>query len=281
MQLILGLIYGVVYGISHVIPGLSGGTFLVIFGCYDKVCEAFALNFKVIKKHFFFFVMFGIGSVAGVIGFAHAITFLMERFSVQTHLFFMGLILGGIPLINKIATQGENGESEKWSAKCILPFILGFALIVGLFAAEKLSLFGGSAANTATDSFNAVFALKIVAYSAIAAIAMVLPGISGAFMFVAFGVYDTLMSALKELDLSVIIPAAIGILIGIVAGAKLVLFLLKRFKIIVYAAIMGMGGGFMGAPFFSRGRRGVPRPTPNPSFFFFLGWFGCCCFFFF
>jgi len=82
--------------------------------------------------------------------------------------------------------------------------------------------------------------LKTALYSFVAAIAMVMPGISGAFVLVAFGVYDMFMEALKGLDLTVLIPAIIGIALGIVAGAKLILLLIKNFKLIVYSAILGM-----------------------------------------
>ena len=231
MQNFLGLIYGIVYGVAHVVPGLSGGTFLVVFGCYDLVCEAFALNFKMIKKHFFFLLFFGIGTVGGLVGFVHAITFLLDRFGIQTNLFFMGLILGGIPLIVKIAT-----EEEKFKPVCIPPFLLGFGLVASLFFLEKLGVF----TMHATLDIDVWFIVRIVLYSFVAAIAMIMPGISGAFVLVAFGVYDMFMGAIKALDLMVLIPAVIGILFGIVVGAKLMLWVLKKYKLIVYSAIIGM-----------------------------------------
>ena len=48
------------------------------------------------------------------------------------------------------------------------------------------------------------------------------------------------MTGLKEINLSIIIPAGAGILIGLVGGARLVLFLLKKSKLMVYSAIIGM-----------------------------------------
>ena len=231
MRNIYGLIYGAIYGAALVIPGLSGGTFLVIFGCYDTVCEAFALNMRKIKKHFFFLLFFGIGTVGGLIGFVHAITFLLSDFELQTSLFFMGLIVGGIPLIVNIATK-----EEKFKPVCILPFILGLAVVISLFFFEKFGVFGTGAA----QSIDFLFYVKIICYSFVAAIAMVMPGISGAFVLVAFGVYDMFMGAIKGLDFTVLVPAIIGIALGIVAGAKLILMLLKKYKLIVYSAILGM-----------------------------------------
>lgn len=243
MKKFFGLFYGMVYGVSLVIPGLSGGTFLVIFGCYDTVCEAFALNFKVIKKHLLFLLLFGTGAIGGIIGFAHAITFLLAKFGIQTSLFFMGLILGGIPLIKKIAF-----EEHKFKPVCIVPFILGLGLVTSLFFIERFGVFGTGE----VDAAGFMFFVRIMLYSFVAAIAMVMPGISGAFMLVAFGVYDIFMEALKGLDFVALLPAAIGVALGIFAGAKLVLFLIKKFKLIVYCVIMGMVIGSM-VPLFPGG----------------------------
>ena len=239
----LGLLYGIIYGVAHVVPGLSGGTFLVIFGCYDVVCEAFALNFKEVKRHFFFLALFGVGTVGGLIGFAHIITYLFANFAIQTSLFFMGLILGGIPLIVKTASS-----EESFKPACIPPFVLGLVLVVSLSLLEKFGIFNVDATNAVDFAFMA----SIVLYSFIAAIAMVMPGISGAFVLVAFGVYDLFMQSLRVFDFAVIFPAAVGVLVGIVVGAKLILLLLKKFKLMIYSAIIGMVVG-SAVPLFPNG----------------------------
>ncbi|MCL2050667.1 MAG: DUF368 domain-containing protein [Lachnospiraceae bacterium] len=242
MRNLLGLIYGMVYGVALVVPGFSGGTFLVIFGCYDTICEAFALNFKAIKKNFLFLVCFGIGAVGGLIGFAHAIVYLLSIFAIPTSFFFMGLILGGIPMILKLAC-----EDEKLKPVCIVPFLIGFFLVISLFLMEN---FGIATDFNQEQSF--VFSLSIMVYSFFTAIAMIIPGISGAFILVAFGVYDLFMEALKSFNFTVLIPAAAGILLGIVAGAKLVLLVISKFKLMVYSMIMGLVVGSV-APLFPSG----------------------------
>jgi len=243
MRSFLGFIYGIVYGVAHVVPGLSGGTFLVIFGCYETVCEAFALNIRTIKKHLFFLLFLGIGTIVGLIGFVHAITFFLDNFGIQTNLFFMGLILGGIPLIVKIAT-----EEERFKSVCLLPFILGLALVVSLFFLEKFGVFEMDG----VQGVDTAFFVRIALYSFVAAIAMVMPGISGAFILVAFGVYDMFIGAVKVFDFAVLLPAAIGAVIGIVFGAKLILLVIQKSKLIVYCAILGMVIGSV-APLFPDG----------------------------
>ena len=243
MRYFLGLVYGMVYGVALVVPGLSGGTFLVIFGCYDVVCEAFSLNIKSIKKNFLFLACFGIGAAGGLIGFVHAIVYLLASFGVQTSLFFMGLILGGIPMIYKLATQ-----DEKVKPICLLPFLIGLSVVVSLFAMESLGMFGTDLSQDA----DFIFVIRIIIYSFFAALAMIMPGISGAFVLVAFGVYDLFMEALRGLEFTVIIPAGIGVVLGIVVGAKLVLLVINKFKLMVYSAIMGMVVGSI-APLFPSG----------------------------
>ena len=172
-----------------------------------------------------------IGTVGGMFGFVRIITFLFENYEVQTKLFFMGLILGGIPLISKIATK-----KQKYRPACIIPFLLGFALVVSLFVIEKLGFVGTSA----EQAYDVAFFIRIAICGFFAAIAMVMPGISGAFVLVVLGVYGIYIEALTNFDMAIIIPAAIGILIGIVVGAKLVLLVIKRHTLFAYSAIMGM-----------------------------------------
>jgi len=234
MRDLLGFVYGAVYGVALVVPGLSGGTFLVIFGCYDTICEALSLDFKVIRKRFFFLLLFGIGALGGLIGFVNVFTLLLHTFPIQTNLFFTGLILGGLPLILRIAT-----EEEKLNPIYLLPFIAGLALVVSLFLAERAGLFDMGAVRSA----GLILSLRIALYAFVAGLVMILPGISGAFVLVAFGVYDMFAGALKSLDFNVLIPAAIGILLGLVAGARLVLLILKKYKLPVYCMIAGMVTG--------------------------------------
>ena len=224
---LLGIIYGMVYGASLIIPGLSGGTFLVIFGCYDKICAAMALDFKMIKKHFVFYMFFGIGAVAGILGFARVITLLFNNYRTATEIALIVLILAGLPFIYKKAFSSDSSDSlQKLKPIYAIPFVLGLGAVIGL------SFISGG---TATENV-----ILIAVFSFIAAFVMVLPGISGSLMLVVFGVYDVITGALTDFNLSVIVPAVIGILLGTVVGAKTIVFLLGKHKVMAYSAIIGM-----------------------------------------
>ena len=126
-------ICGLAFGIANVIPGVSGGTMLVVFGIYDKLTEAIS-GLKAIFKNIGFLIAFCLGAGAGVLGFAFVITWMFEQFGVQTNMFFIGLILGSVPLIVRTATK-----TDKVKSLCILPFVLGLAAVVGLTMLERTS----------------------------------------------------------------------------------------------------------------------------------------------
>ncbi|MCL1824164.1 MAG: DUF368 domain-containing protein [Oscillospiraceae bacterium] len=233
------LLYGAVFGIANVIPGVSGGTMMVVFGCYDIICGALALDFKHIKKHFFFLLAFAFGAAAGIFGFSFAAKYLFENYPVPTFLFFIGLILGSFPVISKkLFSKG------KLKVYHIIFMFIALAAVIGLSLA-------GESAETAEAVYQTdiLTAVKFFSGGFAAAAAMIIPGISGSFMLVLFGVYNLIITAVTELDLFVLIPAGIGILCGLVLGAKAIKFLLSRFHTAVYSIITGLVAGSVFAIF--------------------------------
>ena len=239
MQYVLAVLYGLVFGIANIIPGVSGGTMLVVFGCYDKVCGALSLNFKEIKKNIVFLIFFGIGAVIGLVGFAFVITWLFENFPTETYMFFIGLIVGSAPLIIRNATV-----KQKFTPVCLIPFVLALALVVGL---SMLEASGGETAAVSATGIGAAALYLIAGF--VAAVAMIIPGVSGSFIMVLFGTYQPVIASIKALDLAILIPTAIGVVAGLVLGARLISFLMKRFRLIVFSAILGLVVGSLYAIF--------------------------------
>ncbi len=240
MQHILAVLYGLVFGIANIIPGVSGGTMLVVFGCYDKVCGALSLNLKEIKKNLIFLIFFGIGAACGIVGFSFVITWLFENFPTETYMFFIGLIVGSIPLIIKNATV-----KEKFRPSCAVPFILALAVVVGLAMLEQ---FSGS--GIADAQFTGIFSAALFLGAAfIAAVAMIIPGVSGSFIMVLFGTYRPVIESIKSLNFAILIPTAVGVLAGLVLGARLITYLLKKYRLMVFSAILGLVAGSIYAIF--------------------------------
>lgn len=223
---------GLVFGVANVIPGVSGGTMLVIFGVFDRLTEAIS-GIKKIFANIAFLITFALGAGAGILLSAKVIGSMFETYAVQTNMFFIGLILGGIPLIIKLGTA-----EKKAKPLCLLPFVASMAIVIGLTVLEKLDLFTMTAESI--TGFDVVFSLKMILCAAIAAVTMIIPGISGSFMMMLLGVYETIIGALNDFNFYIIIPFALGAIIGIIFGAKLISILLKKNKLMVYSAIMGM-----------------------------------------
>ncbi len=241
MQYVLAALYGLVFGIANIIPGVSGGTMLVVFGCYDKVCGALSLNFKEIKKNIVFLVFFGIGAVIGIVAFSFVMTWLFGAFPTETYMFFMGLIIGSAPLIIRSATV-----KQKFTPLCLVPFLCALALVVGLAMLEGQT--GGT--ETAAASSEGIFGfLLYLAAGFTAAVAMIIPGVSGSFIMVLFGTYATVIASIKALNFAILIPTAIGVLAGLVLGARLISFLMKRWRLMVFSAILGLVAGSLYAIF--------------------------------
>lgn len=223
---------GVVFGTANVIPGVSGGTMLVIFGIFDKLTEAIS-GIKKIFANIKFLITFALGAGAGILLSAKVINTLFTSFPIQTNLFFIGLILGGIPLIYRLGTT-----EKKVKPLCAVPFVLAMAVVIGLTVLEKLDMF--KLAPDVVEGFDVIVSLKLVVCAAIAAVTMIIPGISGSFVMMLLGVYQTIIGALESFNFYVIIPFAIGAVIGIIFGARLISFLIKKNKLMVYSALMGL-----------------------------------------
>ena len=223
---------GLAFGIANVIPGVSGGTMLVVFGIYDKLTEAIS-GIKAIFKNILFLITFALGAGGGIVLFAFAITSLFELFGLQTNMFFIGLILGSVPLIVKTGT-----EDSKLKPLCILPFLLALAAVIALAVLERMELI--SVAPDVVESFNLVATIKLFLCAIIAAVTMIIPGVSGSFVMMLLGVYETVVGAITALNLFVLVPFALGAVVGIIGGAKLISVLIKGHKLMVYSAIMGL-----------------------------------------
>lgn len=223
---------GIVFGTANVIPGVSGGTMLVIFGIFDKLTESIS-GIRKIFENIKFLIAFGLGAGGGILLSAKVINKLFASFPIQTNLFFIGLILGGIPLIYKLGTS-----EKKVKPLCVVPFVIAMAVVIGLTVLEKMNVF--ELAPDVVDGFDLVISLKLVACAALAAVTMIIPGISGSFVMMLLGVYQTIIGALESFNFYVIIPFAIGAVVGIIFGAKLISFLIKKNKLMVYSALMGL-----------------------------------------
>lgn len=136
MKTFFEILRGVVIGLANIIPGVSGGTMMVSMGIYDTIIGCINSLFKDFKKCIKTLWPYALGMVAGILGLAKLITYLLGTFPLPTNMAFIGLILGGLPMIVR------KMKGEKTGIAGVAAFVLAFALVVGLKAIGGASTAG-------------------------------------------------------------------------------------------------------------------------------------------
>ena len=170
LQYLKIVLCGIVFGVANVIPGVSGGTMLVVFGMYDRLTESIS-GIKAIFKNIVFLIFFGIGAGAGILGFAKLIKFLFDNYEVQTNMYFIGLILGSVPLIYRMGTA-----ESKVKPLCSVPFVISLWIVIALTVMQNLM---GNTEQVAEQvaGFDPLMSVKLLVFAFIAAVAMIIPGL--------------------------------------------------------------------------------------------------------
>ncbi len=243
MNFLLDIIRGIVIGIANIIPGVSGGTMMVTMGIYDKLLGSITGIFKQFKKSIKTLLPYVIGMAVGIGAFAFLLTkVLLVKFPLPTAFAFIGLIIGGIPILVKRVKGGKKGSF----LSCAVVFALFFALIIGMqFLGEGVE----RAANPSV-----LTAVIMLLLGVLAAAAMVIPGVSGSLLLLAFGYYNPVTGAVTEFisavfdrnlpvlleKTAILLPFGIGVLLGIFFVAKLIEWLLAHHEKLTYCGILGL-----------------------------------------
>ena len=241
MKWFLDVLRGMVIGLANVIPGVSGGTMMVSMGIYDKLIWSINHLFREFKKCVIILLPYAVGMVAAILLGAVGLKAAFASFPLPTNTLFIGLILGSLPFILK----EMKGEKIGWQG--ILVFVLFFALVVGLKIVEK--------ENSTEIRLSVLEVIKLFLLGTIASSTMVIPGVSGSMMLKTLGYYEPIVTGaipalLKGVtsgnwsmvghNIGILLPFGLGIVFGIFAIAKLIEFLMRKWKGRTYCAILGM-----------------------------------------
>lgn len=232
---------GLIVGGTMLVPGVSGGSMAMILGIYTKLVHAVSSFTKNIKENFLFLALFCMGGGLGILLFAKPILYLIETYQMPMIYFFLGAVAASIPLILKEA------KIKAFSFKVIVYIAIGI-LVVMMFSMGTKETFQPNAAGGVTS-----FLLLGVA-GFIAAIALILPGISVSYILLIMGLYDTTIKAISEFYLPFLIPLGIGLILGIVLTTKLLEYVMTKFPEATYLIILGFILGSMAEVF-----PGVPK----------------------
>ncbi|MFP3974842.1 MAG: DUF368 domain-containing protein [Dehalococcoidia bacterium] len=225
---------GLVMGVADAIPGVSGGTFALILGIYTRLISSLSFFFANLKSprklflsgDFRFLVTLLLGIVTGVLGLAHLMGFLLADFRVQTFSFFIGLILASVFFISKRVGQGFRAWLIVFS---LAGFVIGFMV-------------SGPAQVAISHSLIYVFTSGFLAICA-----MILPGISGAYILAILGQYEYMLSALTDFNIPVILVFIVGAALSLFLMSNFLKWLLSKYYIHTLLFLMGiMLGGLRG-----------------------------------
>jgi len=216
-------------GISDLIPGISGGTIALITGIYDDFISSlnnlkikniryilksdFFLKLKEFKFDLLIFIVLGI--ISSILIFSKIISNLLINYPQEISSFFFGLILASIPFIMKdIKIFSFNN----------LPFFIGSILIT--YYLLGLNNINGE-----------ISLIYIFICGFFCSCAMILPGISGAYILLIFSTYDFILEKLNLFltdfnfnDFIWIGVFILGIITGILTFSRFIKYLLQKHK---------------------------------------------------
>ena len=228
MNFLMNLINGALIGISSIIPGMSGGTMAVILDVFDRMISSISNLRKNFVKSVKFLLPIGLGMVIGVLLLSGTLSGLLESHPVQMQFFFMGVVVGSIPLVFRKALE------EPFRRHSLLALIATLAFMLCVFFIKP-----DDSAVELIRNPGIVDTIKLALYSAFSAAAMVIPGVSGSFFMMLFGVYHSVLAAVSEMNLAVLIPVGLGMVIGILFCAKLIDVMMQHAKQAMYFGILG------------------------------------------
>lgn len=234
------VIKGFIMGIANIIPGVSGGTLALILGIYERFIGAISHFFTNIKENIKFLIPIAIGMVLAIVSLSRVIDYSYNHFPIPTSLFFVGLVLGGIPmLLSKVKGKKEVKKSSSY----IIAFCT-FTLVIFMATSE---LIFGEGLKISFSNMSMMGYLLLFLVGVIAAATMVIPGVSGSLVLMLLGYYYPVIAVIKETtkfqnlgsNIFLLGVFGVGVVVGIVLISKLIEFLFQKYETKTYFGVLG------------------------------------------
>lgn len=238
-NIILG-VKGFIMGIANIIPGVSGGTLALTLGIYERFIGAISHFFSNLKENIKFLLPIAIGLCLAILSMSRVIDYSYEHFPIPTTLFFVGLVIGGIPMLyHKVKGKKEGKQISSW-----IILLMTFSLVIVMAFADQLF---GTTAKVNLSGLNLWGYLILFCVGVIAAATMVIPGVSGSLVLMLLGYYYPILKVVKSLtkfenlgeNIMIAGVFGVGVLVGIVLISKIIEFLLKKFETKTYYGVLG------------------------------------------
>lgn len=214
-------------GVANLIPGVSGGTMILAVGIYNEfieaVAEVTALRFRF--RTLAFLGIVGSSAAIAVVSLSGVILYLLFHYSSSMFALFIGLTLGGAPLLYR--------SVRPVGGRCIIAVVAGIALMAGIAA---LKMGTNIPHNMVVDLGSGVAG----------AVTMILPGISGSYILLVLGQYDRVIGAVDDLrqmnfaSLWVLIPFGLGAAGGLAVLSNALKHLLHQYEKVTIGFLLGM-----------------------------------------
>uniref|UniRef100_UPI00403F6FB8 DUF368 domain-containing protein n=1 Tax=Candidatus Enterococcus willemsii TaxID=1857215 RepID=UPI00403F6FB8 len=220
---ILRFVKGMFIGSGFILPGVSGGALAAIFGIYERIISFLAHITKNFKENVLYFIPVGLGGITGVFLLSFAVSFLLGTYETIILWFFVGCIIGTVPALWQEA--GKKGRSNREIVILVVSLIAGF-----LFLWKGADLFSEVPQNLWT---------WMIAGGLIG-LGMIVPGLSPSNFLVYMGMYKAMSDGIKTLDLSVVIPIAIGGMVTVLGLSKVMDYIFSKAYAQLFHFIMGI-----------------------------------------
>jgi len=214
-------IAGVLMGMANLIPGVSGGTMVLAVGLYNEFIDAVAdvTAFRFSRRRIVFLAVLGGFAAGSIYSLSSVILYLLFHYDSIMYALFIGMTLGGAPML--LRSLGRLSTVAVVSVAAGLAVMIAVALVRESAAVPQ---------NTVVD----------VVAGMVAAITMVLPGISGSYMLLIMNQYERVVGAVDDLNLAIIIPVGIGAVAGVVLLSNALKLLLHRYERPTIGVLLGL-----------------------------------------
>lgn len=229
---------GFLMGSADLVPGVSGGTIALVLGIYERLVanirQAARAASLLVRGNvgdairslryveWSFLVPLLLGVLAAVVVLARSLEHLLETRPVQLSAVFFGLIAGSV-----VISLTELRERSPRIAAITVASAVATFLLLGLRSGR----------------FEDPSLLIILLGGALAICAMILPGISGSFILLMIGLYEFVLGAVSARDLVVVAVFGAGTILGLATFSTLLNWLLRRFREVVLAVLIGLMAG--------------------------------------
>ena len=219
-------------GAANVVPGVSGGTMALILGIYEELINAIrSINLKFLRLitlfkirdaltsvSWLFLLPICLGILLATFSLAEALSWLLDSYPVIVWSFFFGLILSSVFAVSRVV--------KKWRIPTFIAIALGAITAYFLFGLIPVST---------PDAPWFIFASGFIAICA-----MILPGISGAYVLVLLGKYQYILEALNNKDFETLLTLIAGAMVGLISFVQIIGWLLKRCHDLTMAILIGL-----------------------------------------